>query len=148
MIVFDLKCGASGHVFEAWFGSSADYESQQGRGLVQCPICGDAEVGKAVMAPRLAAKGNQSGGESRSVVSDVDAKEVLAKIAALQAKLLERSEHVGPRFANEARAMHLGDIEARPIHGRATRAEAERLLDEGVPVAPLPLPVPDPGEAN
>jgi hypothetical protein len=148
MIVFDLKCGASGHVFEAWFGSSADYESQQGRGLVQCPICGDAEVGKAVMAPRLAAKGNQSGGESRSVVSDVDAKEVLAKIAALQAKLLERSEHVGPRFATEARAMHLGDIEARPIHGRATRAEAERLLDEGVPVAPLPLPFPDPGEAN
>jgi hypothetical protein len=100
------------------------------------------------MAPRLAAKGNQSGGESRSVVSDVDAKEVLAKIAALQAKLLQRSEHVGPRFANEARAMHLGDIEARPIHGRATRAEAERLMDEGVPVAPLPLPVPDPGEAN
>jgi hypothetical protein len=148
MIVFDLKCGASGHVFEAWFGSSADYEAQQGRGLVQCPICGDAEVGKAVMAPRLAAKGNQSGGESRSVVSDVDAKEVLAKIAVLQAKLLERSEHVGPRFANEARAMHLGDIEARPIHGRATRAEAERLMDEGVPVAPLPLPVPDPGEAN
>jgi hypothetical protein len=148
MIVFDLKCGASGHVFEAWFGSSADYESQQGRGLVQCPICGDVVVGKAVMAPRLAAKGNQSGGESRSVVSDVDAKEVLAKIAALQAKLLERSEHVGPRFANEARAMHLGDIEARPIHGRATRAEAERLMDEGVPVAPLPLPVPDPGEAN
>ena len=148
MIVFDLKCGGAGHVFEAWFGSSGDYEDQRARGLVQCPLCGNGEIGKALMAPRLGAKGNQLNAGSSPVLSDPDAKQVLARIAALQAKLLERSEHVGMRFAAEARAIHHGEAEARPIHGRATRAEAESLAEEGVPVAPLPLPVPDPGEAN
>ena len=142
MIVFDLAC-AAGHVFEGWFGSSADYEAQQERGLVSCPFCGSARLNKAPMAPRLAAKAN-----SRPDPSAEAAKAALAEAAKLQRKLLEKSEHVGDRFAREARAIHLGEAEARAIHGRASRADAERLADEGIPVAPLPFPVPDPAEEN
>jgi hypothetical protein len=142
VIIFDLKCAPQGHVFEGWFGSSADYEDQQGRGLVNCPVCGSAEVAKAVMAPAVGAKGNSS-------VSDAEAaKRLLAALAAEQKRILAQSEHVGPRFADEARAIHLGEAEARAIHGRATREEAEGLMDEGILVAPLPFPVIDPGEEN
>jgi len=152
MIIFDLKCAPQGHVFEGWFGSSADYEDQQARGLVSCPLCGSGEVAKAVMAPAVGAKGNRGpasapapelfSGDAESV------KRMLAALAAEQKKMLAASEHVGDRFADEARAIHLGEADARAIHGRATRAEAESLAEEGVPVAPLPFPVPDPGEEN
>ena len=151
MIVFDLKCAGAGHVFEAWFGSSSDYEAQRTRGLVACPICGDAEVGKAVMAPRIAAKGNQiatARPEPVAVPTDPEAKQLLAAMAAMQKQLLERAEHVGPRFAEEARAIHLGEAKARSIYGEATRAETERLRDEGIDCAPLPFPVLDPARQN
>lgn len=143
MIIFDLKCEALGHVFEAWFGSSADYEDQRGRGLVSCPVCGTQAVAKAVMAPAVGRKGN-----SAPVPSDPQVKQMLATLAAEQRKMLEHSEHVGDRFADEARAIHLGDAAARSIHGRATRAQTESLIDEGIPVAPLPLPVTDPADEN
>jgi hypothetical protein len=134
MIVFDLRCRDSGDIFEAWFQSSADYEQQKARGLVQCPICQSAKVEKAPMAPRVPAK---SSGEVP-----------LAQLAALQAKMLENSEWVGDRFAEEARSIHLGEAEARAVHGSATPAEAKSLIDEGVPVAPLPLPVVPPNQVN
>jgi hypothetical protein len=73
---------------------------------------------------------------------------MLAKMASLQKKLLDRSDYVGDRFPDEARAIHLGEAEARAIHGRATLADAARLCEEGVPIAPLPFPVPEPGEEN
>lgn len=162
MIIFDLKCAPGGHVFEAWFGSSADYEEQQGRGLVSCPVCGAAEVGKAVMAPAVGSKGNRAGAASapegteqvetpaRDLFSGdpETVKQMLAAAAAVQRKMLEGSESVGDRFADEARAIHVGDKEARAIHGRATRAEAESLAEDGVPIAALPFPVVDPGEQN
>ena len=72
----------------------------------------------------------------------------MAEMAAAQKKLLEKSEHVGDRFPDEARAIHLGEAEARAIHGRASPADADALRDEGVPIAPLPFPVPEPGEEN
>ena len=151
MIVFDLKCGA-GHVFEAWFGSSADYDSQRERGLIACPLCGDAQVGKAVMAPNVAAKGNRGGGgEGMPVAAGPDAgemKAVMAKMATLQAKLLEGSEWVGGTFAEQARAMHHGERDAKPIHGETSLAEAKALADEGIAVAPLPLPVVPPDATN
>ena len=150
MIIFDLKCQPAGHVFEAWFGSSEDYEAQRARGLVSCPLCGVGEVGKAVMAPNVAPNGNR-GEPARPELFSGDpenVKAMLAAAAALQRRLIEGSEGVGDRFADEARAIHLGEVEARAIHGRATRAEAEALLDEGVPVAPLPLPLAEPGEEN
>lgn len=137
MIVFDLACTAQGHVFEAWFGSSADYEEQQARGLVQCPMCGAPEVEKAVMAPRLSAKGDPAA-----------MKRMLGELAAVQRRLLAGSEHVGGRFADEARAIHLGEAPERPIHGCATPAQAESLIADGIAVAPLPFPVAAPGEEN
>ena len=144
MIVVDLRCGA-GHVFEDWFGTSEDYEDQRGRGLVICPLCGDTQVGKAVMAPAVAAKGNQApaGAPDPQAV-----KRMLAGMAEAQRKALEQSSWVGERFADEARAIHLGEADARAIHGKATRAEAEQLADEGIKVAPLPFPVAEPGEEN
>ncbi len=142
MIIFDLKCGPQGHVFEAWFGSSEDYEAQQARGLVTCPICGAAEIDKAPMAPRVPARGGACEMAPEAM------KAMLSDMAAAQKKMLESSEHVGDRFPDEARAIHLGEAEARSIHGRASRADAESLRDEGIPVAPLPFPVPEPGEEN
>ena len=144
MIVFDLRCGA-GHVFETWFGTSEDYEDQRGRGLVICPLCGDAQVGKAVMAPAVAAKGNQAPTDAPDPQT---VKRMLAGMAEAQRKALEQSSWVGERFADEARAIHLGEADARAIHGKATRAEAEQLADEGIKVAPLPFPVAEPGEEN
>jgi hypothetical protein len=140
MIVFDLACPAS-HVFEVWFASSADYEDQRGRGLLSCPLCGSAEIGKAPMAPAVQ-------GKNRDTVAGPDPKQLLAALAAAQAKALERSTWVGRRFAEEARSMHLGETEARPIHGQATPNQARALADEGVPIAPLPLPIAPPDEAN
>lgn len=141
MIIFDLRCGG-GHVFEAWFGSTGDYDDQQARGLVSCPICGAAEVEKAPMAPRLA------GPAHAETPSPQAMKAMLAEMASLQNKLLEKSDNVGDRFPDEARAIHLGEAEARAIHGRATRRDAEDLLDDGIPVSPLLFPLADPGEAN
>jgi len=135
MIVFDLHCRDSGDRFEAWFQSGADYEEQSARGLVRCPVCDSANIAKAPMAPRIPAKCAQS-----SVP--------LAELAAIQAKMLENSEWVGDRFAAEARAIHLGESEARAVHGRATAEDARSLIDEGVPVAPLPLPVVPPNQVN
>ena len=146
MIVFDLAC-RDGHVFEAWFGSSDDYEEQRGRGFVSCPICGAQDVAKAVMAPNVSPKGNSApaGGTPvpmrGGVPAPAEVKAMLAAMARAQAKALEGSEHVGGRFAVEARAMHDGDAPERAIHGQATREEAKALIDDGVPVAPLPLPL-------
>jgi hypothetical protein len=133
MLVFDLHCLDSGETFEAWFRSSADYEDQKAAGLVQCPFCDSSRVAKAPMAPRVPRK--SSGG-------------ALAKIAAMQAEALKDSRWVGDRFAETARAMHSGEIAPEQVHGQATLAEARSLAEDGVPVAPLPLPVVPPGEVN
>jgi len=143
MIIFDLRCAPQGHVFEAWFGSNEDFEAQRARGLVACPICGAAEIDKAPMAPRVGAKGNRGEEMAPEAV-----KAALAGMAEAQKKLLEQSEHVGDRFPDEARAIHLGEAEGRAIHGRATPQQAEDLRDEGIPVAPLPFPVVPPESEN
>ena len=143
MIIFDLRCAPQGHVFEAWFGSNEDFEAQRARGLVACPICGAAEIDKAPMAPRVGASGNRGEEMAPEAV-----KAALAGMAEAQKKLLEQSEHVGDRFPDEARAIHLGEAEGRAIHGRATPQQAEDLRDEGIPVAPLPFPVVPPESEN
>ncbi|MEG3173869.1 DUF1178 family protein [Sphingomonas sp. ZB1N12] len=143
MIVFDLRCGG-GHVFEAWFGSSDAYESQRSAGHVRCPICDAGAVTKAVMAPAISAKSN-----SRPPPPTPEAVKAAIKILATQqAKALETSEWVGTTFADRARAMHLGDEKQATIHGQASLAEAKALVEDGVPVAPLLLPVVPPGKAN
>jgi hypothetical protein len=133
VIVFDLQCEESGDRFEAWFRSSADYEDQRERGLVQCPVCQSSRITKAPMAPRVPKKSSAPN---------------LAQLALLQAELLKGSDWVGDRFADEARAMHLGEIGHRPVHGNATAAEAKALIEEGIPVAPLPLPITPPDQVN
>jgi hypothetical protein len=149
MIVFDLKCLDEGHVFEAWFGSSGDYESQRRRGLVECPLCGTQRIEKAVMAPRVGAKGNQgTPPDSEGAADPEELKALMIAAATAQKKLLATSDYVGDRFADEARAIHLGETDARAIHGRASRAEAESLIEEGIQVAPLPFPVVEPGKEN
>ena len=140
MIVFDLKCGAA-HVFEAWFASSQAFEEQRDRGLIACPLCGDHTVEKAVMAPNVAAKGN-------AVAEPARIKALLAEIATAQGRALEGSRWVGRRFADTARAIHAGEAAEEVIHGQATAEEAKALIEDGVPVAPLLVPVAPPETLN
>ena len=153
MIVFDLRCTGA-HVFEVWFRSSADYADQRARGLIACPLCGDTAIDKAVMAPNVGAKGNRAVSITPAVPAATDApspeavKQAIAAIAAKQAQLLEKSEWVGAAFADRARAMHLGDEPASQIHGEASIAEARDLIDEGIAVAPLLVPVTPPAARN
>jgi hypothetical protein len=133
MIVFDLRCRDGGETFEAWFRSNADYDEQRATGLVQCPYCQSENIAKAPMAPSVPRKSN--GG-------------ALAKIAALQAEMLKDSRWVGDEFTDTARAMHSGEIAPAQVHGSATLADAKALAADGVPVAPLPLPVIPPTQVN
>jgi hypothetical protein len=138
MIVFDLRCRTDGEIFEGWFASSADYSQQIERGLVQCPFCGSAQIEKAPMAPRVSRTG---GGQA-------DPSHALAQLAELQEKLLSNSEWLGDELPEKARAMHLGEVERRPVHGKATPEETQSLIDEGVPLLPLPFPVVPPRQVN
>lgn len=159
MIVFDLKCG-SGHVFEGWFGSGEDFDRQQQMGLVACPVCADRSVTKAVMAPAVGRKGNQTASplSPAAVSSDpvpvgagIDKEKMARLMHALveaQAEALKGSEWVGGRFADRARAMHYGEEDARPIHGQVAGEEARSLIEEGVDVAPLLFPVVPPEAQN
>jgi len=164
MISFDLKC-ADGHVFEAWFKSSEAYEDQRGGRLIGCPVCGNADIGKAVMAPAVAAKGNRrvaatakvstevqapagNSAPAANVPSDAQLKALVTALAQAQAAMLETSQWVGDDFADQARAMHYGEAEQAPIHGTTNAKEARAMLEEGLPVAPLIVPVVPPGTAH
>ncbi|MDP5103369.1 MAG: DUF1178 family protein [Erythrobacter sp.] len=156
MIVFDLSCSV-GHRFEGWFSSSADYEAQQARGFLACPTCGSAEVSKAPMAPAVPAKGNaqretRPAGAPQQQLANTpmtpQMQKALKTLAKAQAKALENSTWVGDKFAEETRKMHYGERDDAPIHGQASLAEAKALIDEGVPVAPLPFPVAPPDKLN
>lgn len=157
MIVYDLLCEEGGHRFEGWFGSSQDFDTQQQRGLLACPQCGGQRVSKALMAPNLARKGNQkvttpvpapAPAKAPPAALPPEAKAMLQAVAALQAEALKTSQWVGDAFAGDARAMHYGDKEAAPIHGRATAQDVQELLEEGVEFAPLLVPVAPPDEIN
>ena len=129
MIVFDLRCLVSDDRFEAWFRSNADFEQQLAQGLVQCPFCESSEVAKAPMAPLVPKAGSSA-------------------LASLQSELLRNSRWVGKEFADTARSMHLGEIETEPVHGQATVEQARSLVEDGVAIAPLPLPVVPPEQLN
>ena len=133
MIVFDLQCGDGCATFEAWFNSSQDYDTQLAAGLVKCPFCRSASIVKAPMAPRVPSKSSTA---------------PLARIAAIQSELLKDSRWVGEAFAETARAMHLGEVAHEQVHGNATVEQAKSLVDEGIPIAPLPLPVVPPAQIN
>lgn len=155
MIVFDLDC-AHGHRFEGWFGSSADYDDQRVRGLIACPVCGGIDVIKAPMAPAVPAKGNtrqevlppQAPQQLANAPLLPQVRKALTALAKAQAKALEHSTWVGDKFAEETRKMHYGERDEAPIHGQASLSEAKALIEEGVPVAPLPFPVAPPEKLN
>lgn len=159
MIVFDLCCGAGDHRFEAWFKSSESFADQQARGLIACPICGDSEVRKAVMAPRVGAKSNR-GAVSAAPPSPTGAKDdtaeispelvrkVMAGIAAKQAEMLPQSRWVGREFADAARAMHEGRAKDDLIHGQTSPEEAQALRDDGIAAMPLLVPFVPPEALN
>lgn len=155
MIVFDLRC-THGHVFEAWFGSSSAYDRQRIEGLLVCPVCGDPGIEKAVMAPNIAPKNSfgrrhapmRSAEAQSEAVNPTSWRAVISKIAEAQARTLETSEWVGGSFATRARAMHDGDEPSAVIHGQATLDEARGLIEDGVAVAPLLVPVVSPDRLN
>jgi hypothetical protein len=148
MIKYDLRC-ERGHSFESWFQSSSAYDSQHKRKLVTCPNCGSAKVEKAIMAPRLAGtrkRGKASAPAATESPSATPAPLMMAQERELRAKLKELRDHVvknadnvGEKFPNEARKMHYGDIEHRPIYGEASPDEARSLVEEGIEVMPLPV---------
>ena len=131
MILFELRC-AGQHHFEAWFKDGAAYDSQAATGGIACPLCGDCRVEKAPMAPRLA--------KARGTALDVRAAagEMRKVLVALKKKVQDNCDYVGERFADEARKIHYGDSEARPIYGEASPEEARELDDEGVTVRRIP----------
>ena len=134
MIQYSLKC-AEGHAFESWFKSADAFDRLAGAGMVACSVCGSSDVGKAVMAPRIG-NGRE---EAPARPLSKPASEVERKLAELRRKIEANSEYVGPRFATEARAIHEGDAPERSIYGEARADEARKLLEDGVPVAPLPF---------
>ncbi|MEN9538091.1 MAG: hypothetical protein RLZZ126_326 [Pseudomonadota bacterium] len=157
MKVLDLAC-AHGHVFEGWFGSEADYLDQRSRGLLECPLCGNAEVSKRLSAPRLnlgpQAPVAQAPVASPHLAASSPAKDpgtVLSAVAAadpefakawmeMAKRVLAHTTDVGDKFADEARRQHYGEAEERGIRGRATPEQTQELLEEGIAVMPLPLP--------
>lgn len=141
MKVLDLRCTQQ-HVFEGWFASEEDYLSQRDRGLVSCPVCGDASVSKMLSAPRLNLGGPRDEAvPSQELATVPDTEQSLqAAWMALTRCIVANTDDVGDRFAEEARKIHYGETEERGIRGQASRAETESLLEEGIAVMPLLLP--------
>ena len=145
MIQFTLKCDAD-HRFDSWFKSAAAFDALKASGHVACAICGSANVEKAIMAPRVAT------GRSRDAARDTTpdqppvegalsrpASPAEQAIAEMRRKIEAESDYVGDRFAEEARKMHEGETDARSIHGEARLDEARKLVEDGIPVMPLPF---------
>jgi hypothetical protein len=149
MIRYNLRCDA-GHAFESWFQSSSAYESQEKRKLVSCPACGSTKVERAIMAPQIVSKKKDRAEPAPAAATEAAApsstplvmaqeRELRAKLKELRDHIVKHADNVGERFPNEARKMHYGDIEHRPIYGEASPDEARSLIDEGVEVSPLPV---------
>jgi len=152
MIRYSLRCERD-HSFESWFQDSSAYESQVKRKLVSCPVCDSVKVEKAIMAPRIVGKKGRERAEPASAPAAVDEapaaestplmmaqeRELRAKLKELRDHIVKNADNVGERFPNEARAMHYGDKEHRPIYGEASPDEAKALVDEGIEVSPLPV---------
>jgi hypothetical protein len=130
MIRYALVCSL-GHEFEAWFSSADDYDQQQKSGQLACPLCEDQEISKQIMAPALSGTKRKSDGSASQAFAAFAGK--------VREKIRSTHDYVGDSFADEARAMHLGEKEEKPIYGETTPDEAKALKEEGVPAAPLPV---------
>ena len=130
MIRYQLVCKKE-HSFEGWFRDSAAYDQQAKRKLVTCPTCGSTKIEKAPMAPAVSKKAELAEAAQK-------AKAMKEFVLNLRKQVEENSEYVGDKFPNEARAIHYGDAEERQIYGEATLQDAKDLIEEGIPVAPIP----------
>ena len=148
MKVLDLRC-AHGHGFEGWFASEGDYASQQERGLVECPLCGDKSVDRLPSAPRLNLGASPPAerrpapapsGPSMPSVPSPEAVTLQNMWVEAVKHVMERTEDVGERFSEEARKIHYGEAESRGIRGQATPEQRAELADEGIEVVALPVP--------
>jgi hypothetical protein len=137
MRVFDLQCSHR-HSFEGWFASEDDFQGQLARGLVECPLCGDAGVSKMPSAPRLNLGAVQP--KPRDEVMTAPDSSLQAAWLKMVRHVMANTEDVGERFPEEARKIHYGESEERGIRGRASREETEALIEEGIGVLPLPIP--------
>lgn len=142
MKVLDLEC-RNRHVFEGWFASEADFLRQCGACLVECPVCGDGSISKRLSAPRLnlgSVRGEASPALEPARPEGVDPSLQVVWMEVTR-RILASTADVGENFAEEARKIHYGEAEQRGIRGQASRAEAESLIEEGIAVMPLSLPV-------
>lgn len=135
MIRYALRC-KEGHDFDGWFRSSDGYETMRAAGQVACTICGATDVDKALMAPRVAAEQAEPS-PARPLSQPQDPRE--AALQKLREHVEANSDYVGLSFADQARAMHEGHAESRAIHGEARPEDARALIEDGVPIAPLPF---------
>jgi hypothetical protein len=146
MIVFDLLC-AQGHRFEGWFGSAGDFQSQKGRGLLACPTCGAAQVERVPSASRVNLGAPAPAARPPQKTPDMEGKDPFAIAQMLYSRmvdeLLTKTEDVGSTFPAEARRIFYKEAPARAIRGQATEQEHQDLVEEGIPVARLPVPPPD-----
>jgi hypothetical protein len=134
MIRFALSCH-DGHAFDGWFRNGEDFSAQKARGLIACPVCGSADVDKALMAPAV------STGRKRDKIAlamGEEQRKALARLKAMAEEAKKNADYVGDRFAEEARKIHFGEVEARGIYGEATAEEARGLVEDGVDFVPLP----------
>jgi hypothetical protein len=156
MIRYALRCERD-HAFESWFQDSSAFDAQLKRKLVNCPVCNSVRVEKAIMAPRIASKKGREVAPAAPAPAPTPApaepgstplmmaheRELRAKLKELRDHIVKNADNVGERFPNEARKMHYGEIEHRPIYGEASPDEARALIEEGVEVSPLPIPPDD-----
>ena len=159
MKVLNLRC-ANGHGFEGWFGSEDDFLDQNGRGLIECPLCADKVVTRMPSAPRLNLSGAREparepsrdsaktdGGPPAGVMAEAADAQAQQRLGELRQRWMQAVQHalahtedVGERFAEEARRMHYGETEERGIRGVTSAEEREALRDEGIEVVSLPIP--------
>lgn len=138
MIRYSLKCSGD-HGFDSWFASVDAFQALQSAGQVACPVCGASDVRKELMAPAVRPARKAASAKAPRPDLSAPASELEAKIAELKRQIEANSEYVGMNFAAEARAMHAGEVPDRPIHGEAKPEEARAMIEEGLPVAPLPF---------
>jgi hypothetical protein len=137
MIVFDLHC-SNNHEFESWFANSEAFEKLKKVGEVACPVCGDAKVEKALMAPALSGAKKRSSDKAASDKAMVHAGEYMTAIRELREKVEQNCDYVGEKFPEEARKIHYGEAKERNIYGEASIDDAKALADEGVEVQAIP----------
>jgi hypothetical protein len=154
MIRYALRCERD-HTFESWFQDSAAFDTQVKRKLVDCPVCGSVKIEKAIMAPQIVSKKRREATVPAQAPAPAPAqpapeaastplmmaqeRDLRVKLKELRDHIVKNADNVGERFPNEARKMHYGEIEHRPIYGEASPDEARSLIDEGVEVSPLPV---------